>query len=245
MYQGDHYLRYRPAYPELLADRLFDLCETGNLAWDCCTGNGQLALLLARKFRLVIASDISFSQLAYAKRRVNIQFRRENVLESQLPEGSLDLVTIAQALHWLNREKFYRLVSARLKPGGLLAILNYRFCSDPRIAAIARFFIDRISNPKTLQMLETIERGYAGDTPEGLKYQNSEEIEIGNRWDIPAFLGYLETISVTNNLDPEAYRKLLDQCREMAVAIWADPLDVLEVKRKLRIELFKKPLNHV
>lgn len=39
--------------------------------------------------------------------------------------NSIDLVTIAQAIHWVNREKFYGECSRILKRNGVLALIGY------------------------------------------------------------------------------------------------------------------------
>lgn len=240
MYQGNYYSQFRPTYPASLLNHLLAHCETTQRAWDCCTGNGQLAYLLAEAFREVLASDISFSQLAFPKSRSNIRFRLENVLDAPHPEESQDLVTIAQALHWLDRSRFYALVFRVLKPGGVLAILNYRFSQDPHLAGLTRFFIQRISNAQTLEMLTPIEKGYAADRPPGLTFLDSRELPLAQHWDLEQYIGFLKTISVTNKLEPEAYRRLLLECRERARNIWRVPGEALPVQRPLRVDLFKK-----
>lgn len=245
MYQGNQYVQYRPVYSSALLDRILARCEGRQLAWDCCTGNGQLATLLADQFEEVIASDISLSQLHHAVIKPNIQFRLEDVIEAQLPSAVLDLVTIAQALHWLNRDKFYGLVAAALRPGGILAVVNYLYSTDTRIAAISRFFIQGISDEKTLRMLQQIEQGYATDRPQGMTYLGSESVAINSRWNLSDYLGFLETISVTKPLKEEDYRQLMAQCREMAGAIWSIPEEKIAVQRNLYVNLFKRNAEHV
>lgn len=53
------YSRCRPDYPPELIDFLAGLCPGRSLAWDCATGNGQAARLLARRFDRVVATDTS------------------------------------------------------------------------------------------------------------------------------------------------------------------------------------------
>ncbi len=53
------YAAYRPSYPPELVDYLADLCPATTLALDCGCGTGQLAVLLARRFEQVIATDAS------------------------------------------------------------------------------------------------------------------------------------------------------------------------------------------
>jgi len=68
------YARFRPGYPQPLFDFLFLLCQHFDLAWDAATGNGQIAVGLAPRFRQVLATDISENQLVNAQVRPNIHY---------------------------------------------------------------------------------------------------------------------------------------------------------------------------
>ena len=43
----------------------------------------------------------------------------------EVGDSSLDLVTICQALHWLDLDTFYSEAERVLKPGGVLAVIGY------------------------------------------------------------------------------------------------------------------------
>ena len=43
----------------------------------------------------------------------------------EVGNNSLDLVTICQALHWLDLPAFYQQVQRVLRPGGVLAVMGY------------------------------------------------------------------------------------------------------------------------
>jgi len=78
------------------------------MAWDCATGNGQAALLLSEYFEQVIASDASREQIQNAQIRNNIRYEVFPAERTNLADNSMDLITIAQALHWFNLEDFYK-----------------------------------------------------------------------------------------------------------------------------------------
>jgi SAM-dependent methyltransferase len=42
-----------------------------------------------------------------------------------LADGSVDLVTVAQAVHWFDRPKFYAEAKRVLRPGGVVAVWTY------------------------------------------------------------------------------------------------------------------------
>ena len=48
--QAALYARFRPTYPPELIDLLASLAPARMAAWDCGTGNGQVAVLLAGHF---------------------------------------------------------------------------------------------------------------------------------------------------------------------------------------------------
>ena len=95
------------------------------LVWDCGTGNGQAAQGLARHFEKVIATDASESQLRHAIHAPNIEYRVAKAESSGLESGSVDLVTVAQALHWFELEPFYAEVRRVTVKGGVLAAWSY------------------------------------------------------------------------------------------------------------------------
>ena len=61
--QSDDYKKFRPEYPKELIEYLISIVEAHGNCWDCGTGNGQLAVELAKKFEHVYATDISEKQL--------------------------------------------------------------------------------------------------------------------------------------------------------------------------------------
>lgn len=109
--QSDLYSRFRPGYPEQLFDFLVPLVPDKNYAWDCGTGNGQVAVKLCKFFKEVYATDLSAAQINNAEKKQNIIYSVESAEESLLPENKFDLITIAQAIHWFDFKSFYKEVS--------------------------------------------------------------------------------------------------------------------------------------
>ncbi len=128
--QAATYAAIRPDYPPALFDFLASIVERRRLAWDCATGNGQAALALAAFFERVIATDASAEQLAHARAHPRIEYRVATAEASGLPGATVDLVTVAQALHWFDRERFYAEAKRVLVPRGVLAVWSY---GDPVI----------------------------------------------------------------------------------------------------------------
>ena len=119
------YALARPSYPPELIRYLAALAPGRSLAWDCGTGSGQAAVLLAVEFERVVATDPSEAQLRHATVAPHVEYRTAAETDSGLPDGSCDLVTVAQAAHWLNLPAFYAEADRVLRPGGVLALWGY------------------------------------------------------------------------------------------------------------------------
>jgi SAM-dependent methyltransferase len=88
---------------------------------------------LAERFQRVIATDASRSQVSHAQRRDNIQYLVARAEDRALAAGTVDLVTVGQALHWIDAPDFYSVVRCVAKPGGLVAVWGYdwaRVCPE-------------------------------------------------------------------------------------------------------------------
>ena len=105
--QSADYAKFRPRYPQELFEYLASISPTRHLAWDCATGNGQAAVGLASVFDRVIATDASEKQIANAQRHERVEYRVALAEESKLKSTSVDLIMVAQALHWLDFPRFY------------------------------------------------------------------------------------------------------------------------------------------
>ena len=123
--QSKEYQKFRPTYPTELFKYLSGLTKNHNLAWDCGTGNGQSAFGLANYFEKVVATNPSEQQIANAEAHPNVIYKVEKAETSSLENNSVDLITVAQALHWFNFDKFYTEVRRVLKPDGILAVWTY------------------------------------------------------------------------------------------------------------------------
>ena len=98
----------RPFYPKDLFEFLQEITPNKRIAWDCATGNGQAAIGLCRYFRNVIASDVSKNQIANKFHRNNITYEVFSAEKPNIQDNSVDLITVAEAIHWFDFEKFYR-----------------------------------------------------------------------------------------------------------------------------------------
>ena len=155
------YAAHRPRYPRRLFAELATRAPRTELAWDCATGNGQAALGLAEHFRRVIATDASAAQIASALEHDRVAYRVALAEASDLPSSVVDLVTVAQAAHWLDRDAFYREARRVLVPGGVIAIWCYSLLEiDERVDALVRTFYEETVGPFWLQDRRLVDVGY-------------------------------------------------------------------------------------
>jgi ubiquinone/menaquinone biosynthesis C-methylase UbiE len=119
------YQKCRPAFPVEMIWEIVELVKNRNLAWDCGTGNGQVAELLSPMFEEVIATDISENQIRHSIKKNNIVYKVEAAETPSLRKNSVHLIIVAQAVHWFNFNLFYKEVNRILKQEGVIALLGY------------------------------------------------------------------------------------------------------------------------
>ncbi|HEY4110188.1 class I SAM-dependent methyltransferase [Puia sp.] len=145
---SDKYAQFRPAYPPDLFEFLLSLVPHRERAWDCGTGNGQVAVTLAESFARVDATDISASQLASAIAHPQIGYSVQPAEKTSFPDTCFHLITVAQAIHWFDFDAFYREVNRTMQPGGVLAVIGYdlvRF--SPAVDAVLDDFYRDVIGP--------------------------------------------------------------------------------------------------
>lgn len=119
------YAKYRPTYPDTLFDFIAGLSKHHTTAWDCGTGNGQIASKLSMFFDEVQATDISAQQIEHAVRKNNIHYSVQAAEHSSFPDQYFDLIIVAQAIHWFQFDSFYNEVKRVLKPNGIFIVTGY------------------------------------------------------------------------------------------------------------------------
>ncbi len=123
--QAAIYAKYRPSYPPALIEHPISFTHNRETAWDVATGNGQVAVLLAEYFEKVFATDLSTQQLSLAYPRDNIFYSQSAAEKTPFADNSFDLITVAQAYHWLSFEAFEKEARRVARPGAVLAVWGY------------------------------------------------------------------------------------------------------------------------
>ena len=165
------------------------------LAWDCATGTGQVAVTLAPHFDKVIATDASKNQIEKATPNSKIDYRVAPAEQSGLENHSVDLTTVAQAIHWFDFEAFYKEVNRVGKPGSVLAVWTYWLHSiEPELDKIIRYFYHDIVGSYWPPERKHVEEKY-DSIPFPFEQIEHPSFEIKLQWNLPDLLGYLSTWS--------------------------------------------------
>lgn len=225
------YARFRPRYPAALFSYLASLVSEHTLAWDCATGSGQAAVALAAHFSHVVATDASPEQVAHAEPRAKVEYRVATAERSGLRGASVDLVTVAQALHWFDLPAFYAETARVLRPGGVLAAWCYGQMEVPGTAlqhTLDRFYSDTVGPywPPERRLVEEGYRSLSFPFPEISAPAFAMEASMSRE----ALLGYLGTWSATQRyVQATGHDPLPELMRELAQH-WGEP----QVPRRVR-----------
>ncbi len=197
--ESKNYATFRPESPQELFDFLFEKTKHFEVAWDCGTGNGQVAMVLAGRFGSVIATDISEEQLKHASPKTGVDYRLERAEKTSIAEKSVDLITVAQAIHWFDYDYFYKEVMRVAKPGCLLAVWTYNLVLvSPEVDRVIHHLYADITGPYWDK-----ERRYIDEEYKTIPFPFAEiahpEFQIVKSWTLEQLTGYLETWSGVKN----------------------------------------------
>lgn len=231
------YAAFRPGYPDALFDWLATQCPARDVAWDCATGSGQAAIPLAGRFRRVIATDASRAQIEQAAEGSGVEYRVAPAEASGLEPRSVDLVTVAQALHWLERPRFYAEVRRVSRPGAIVAAWCYTSLRiGLELDRILLAFYDGTVGPYWPPERRHVDAGYRT-----LEFPFSEleppEFRMVSHWPLAALIGYLRTWSAVIRYEAERGADPVASLEAELAAHWGDPLTPREIVWPLRLRV--------
>lgn len=121
--KSEDYFRYRPSYPEASVEWLRKRCS-GNNVVDIGAGTGIFTKVLRHCFKEVCGVEPNEDM----RRKFRDLLPDVGCLPGTgeatgLPDDSTDLITVAQAFHWLDEEKFKTEAIRILHRGGKVAII--------------------------------------------------------------------------------------------------------------------------
>jgi SAM-dependent methyltransferase len=219
---GD-YAAYRPTYPRALVDYLAGLCAATDTALDVGCGTGQLSVLLAERFKRVVATDASAQQIEKANTHERVEYRVAPAEKSGLPGHSFDLITVAQAAHWFDLDAFYAEARQVGKPGAVLALITYGVIqADPDIDDTIQHFYKHVVGPYWPPERRHVEEGYRSLSFPFAEL-NAPPLAIEVQWRASDLIGYADTWSAVRGAEKALGREPIEQFRRDLLKAWGDP----------------------
>jgi len=211
-----------------------------SLVWDCGTGNGQAAISLAKYFARVYATDASAEQIAHAYSHEKVEYHVENAEHVGLESASADLVTVAQAVHWFDFDKFYAEVKRVLRPNGVLALWTYGLpeISPQMDSAMGHLYFDVL----------------AGFWPERIRYVEEQYhtlpfpfeefappvFAMETRWDRNQLMGFFDSWSGTQKYHQQKGHHPLEEIWDEVVGDWKGETEKRSVRWNLYFRIGRK-----
>lgn len=231
---ADIYAAYRPTYPRALMQFLADCCEHRRMAWDCATGSGQTALALTHFFDRIIATDASAAQIDSARPHAKVEYRVASAESSGLAPQAIDLITVSQALHWFDIDRFFEEAMRVLVPGGVLSAWSYELCIvEPAIDAQILALYQEVDEywPPERRIVEARYR----DIELPMPAIAAPDFEMTACWTADAMLGYLRTWSACQRYLRERGLDPVHAIEETLRAFWGE--EVREVRWPLAMKI--------
>lgn len=223
--QSELYQQARPTYPQSLIDSLIKQLKGFDRAWDCGAGSGQLTRLIAPYFQQVIATDLSQNQLDQAPALRNVSYLQQAAEQCSFPDQYFDLITVAQAIHWFDFEKFYAQVKRTLKADGLFAVIGYGLLTLED--AVLNDRLQQLYH-QTLNGFWDAERRYIDELyqtiPFPFQYIPMPQFQIKLCWTGQQLWDYLNTWSAVQHYQDH-----------MQVSALADLQDILLIRQPMRV----------
>jgi len=235
---SEKYDKYRPDYPALLFKFLSSITPGHDLAWDCATGSGQAAHSLVEYFQKVIATDASEQQIKNAIRHKKILYKVAPADKTTIQTESIDLITVAQALHWFEFDQFYKEAKRVLKQNGIIAVWTYNLLTiSPEIDSIIKHFnvVGEFWPPER----KLVENGYE-NIPFPFHKLQSPSFRMSAKWTIKQLIGYISTWSAVMRYRDNKGNDPIESIKKELSKLWGISSEFMDVYWPLSILIGKK-----
>jgi SAM-dependent methyltransferase len=221
------YANFRPGYPPELFAWLARIAPARDAVWDCGCGSGQASVALAGHFDTVFATDAAAEQIAAARPHSRVRYSVAPAEASGLETGSVDLITVAQALHWFDVAAFYAEAQRVARPGAMLVVWTYPRPQFMDAELDRRFFAfySEVVGPYWPPERRHVESGYRT-----LPFPSGEivapEFSLEFSWNLDQVAGYVSSWSATARYAQALGADPVPQLRQSLEAAWPEGLSV-------------------
>lgn len=228
--QAETYRQFRPHYPPALYKFLAEICPMRKLAWDCGTGNGQAAIGLTPYFSNIIATDASEKQIAQAIQHPQVIYRVAPAEKSLIPSNKVNLIVVAQALHWFDLNQFYIEAQRVLCFDGIIAVWSYNlFKISSQINKIIENFYNNTVGRFWPPERKWVEQNYQ-NIPFPFRQIPVPSFNMEATWSLEQLIGYINTWSAVQRYQNELKQNPVDLITQELSNAWGS------MKRKRKIQ---------
>lgn len=234
---ADSYATFRPRYPAALYEHVASLAPRRGLAWDCGAGSGQASVDLAEWFERVVASDVSEPQLARAPRTAKILGYVGRAEESAIATGIVDLIVVAQALHWFRHDAFYAEVRRVAAPGAVIAVWSYGpVWVEGAVSTALTRFQDQVVGAYWPPERRYVDEGYR-TIPFPFEELATPRLNLEARWTLHDLLGYVRSWSATARYMEARFTDPVVELARAMESFWPEPDEPRRVVWPLAIRI--------
>lgn len=157
-----------------------------------------------------------------------------------LGDRTVQLIAVAQALHWFDRPRFFAECERVLAPGGVLAAWGYPdFLVPDGLGAPIAAFRTRIE-PHWPPERAQIDARYA-DYEWPFPAVDAPELQLEAEWTLPQFLRYLGSMSAVARCHAATGVDAVAAHADAIAAAWGDPAVPRTIRWPLFVHLRRKP----
>jgi SAM-dependent methyltransferase len=141
---------------------------------------------------------------------------------------TVDLIMVAQALHWLDLDRFYAETRRVLKPDGILAASAYNLLHiAPAIDEVVNRYYYEVVGPFWPPERKLVEQ--FAKLPFPFQEIESPKFEMTAQWSLDHLIGYLRTWSSTQRFIATKNSDPLEQITDQLRSVWGIPEQVRDV----------------
>ena len=195
---------------------------------------------MASGFDRVIATDASEKQIANAQAHEIVEYRVAPAENSGVGSKTIDLIMVAQALHWFDLDRFYAEARRVLKPDGVLTASAYNLLHiEPAIDDVVnRYYYDVVGPfwPPERRLVEQF-----ADLPFPFQEIDPPKFEMTASWDLDHLVGYVRTWSSTQRFIAAKGEDPIEQIADDLRGAWGQPGQTRSVSWPLIVRIGGKP----